>query len=75
VKIAVISFLVVVLLFQAWVSYRVARSDVYERDQKSAQLTFIWLLPALGAIIALNVLREAEPSTDQRTASEEQRKG
>ncbi len=55
-------FLILVVGFQLWVSYRVVRADIYERDQKSAQLWFIWLLPALGAVIAFFVLRDADPS-------------
>lgn len=56
----VVLFLLAVAAFQAWVSYRVARSKYYEREQKSAQLAFIWMLPALGAVIAFMMLRSID---------------
>lgn len=71
----VFAFLCLVLAFQAWVSFRVMRTDVYERQQKSAQLTFIWMLPVLGAVIAFYVLREADPDPRQAQRQTEQRRG
>ena len=59
-KLIVLFFLLVVAGFQLWVSYRVARSKCYEREQKSAQLAFIWMLPALGAVIAFMMLRSID---------------
>lgn len=61
-KSMVLVFLFAAVAFQLWVSYRVIRSQTYEREQKSAQLGFIWMLPALGAIITFMVLRDAESS-------------
>lgn len=61
-KSMVLVFLLAAVAFQLWVSYRVVRSKSFEREQKSAQLGFIWMLPALGAIITFLVLRDAEGS-------------
>lgn len=56
----VVFFLIFIVAFQLWVSYRVFRSKYYEREQKSAQLAFIWMLPALGAVIAFMMLRSID---------------
>ncbi len=49
-----------VAAFQVWVTLRVYRSRLYEPSQKSAQAKLIWLLPALGAVIAFSVLTSEE---------------
>jgi len=49
-----------VVAFQVWVTLRVYRSRLYEPSQKSAQPKLIWLLPALGAVIAFSVLTSEE---------------
>jgi len=69
----VLLFLLAVAGFQAWVSYRVARSKVYERDQKSAQLAFIWMLPALGAVIAFMMLRSIDEYDRPQRDDQDQR--
>ena len=74
-KTTVFLFLAVVVAFQLWVSYRIWRTDVYEHDQKKAQLTFIWMLPALGAVIAFYVLKDADPTMSQNDSNTEQRNG
>jgi hypothetical protein len=56
---ALIGAAVVVLLFDAVASVRVARSEVLSRAQKAAWLLAIWLAPMVGVIFALNVSREA----------------
>ena len=71
-KIPVFLFLAIVMAFQLWVSYRVWRTDLYEREQKKAQLTFIWMLPALGAIIAFYVLKDADPMLPRDDSNTEQ---
>jgi len=62
---------VVLLLigFQVWLSARVYRSDLYERQQKVWQLQIIWLLPILGSGIVFYMLRDAEPKTAADSSS------
>ena len=52
--------LLIALAFQGWVTYRVARSRVFERAQKLNQAKLIWLLPVLGAIMVFSVLHQEE---------------
>ena len=47
-----ITILAVVLLYQLFVSIFVMRSIEYSRFQKYLQLSLVWLLPLLGAVIA-----------------------
>jgi hypothetical protein len=58
--IVVVGALVALALFQIVLSVRVARSDMYERQQKIWQIWLIWLVPILGAGIAFHMLRDAE---------------
>jgi hypothetical protein len=51
--------LIAVALFQARVTRRVWRSQVFDRPQKVAQSKLIWLLPVVGAALVASVL-EAE---------------
>jgi hypothetical protein len=48
--------LLALALFQAAVSAWVFRSSMYDRQQKERQVWMIWLLPAIGASIALFLL-------------------
>ena len=52
--------LVIALGFQAWVTYRVVRTRVFERAQKLNQAKLIWLLTVLGAIMVFSVLTQEE---------------
>jgi uncharacterized membrane protein len=52
--------LLIAVLFQGWVTYRVFRSRVFERSQKLNQAKLIWLLPVLGAIMVFSVLHQEE---------------
>ncbi len=52
--------LVIALGFQAWVTYRVWRTRVFERSQKLNQAKLIWLLPVLGAVMVFSVLTQEE---------------
>jgi hypothetical protein len=52
--------LLIALAFQGWVTWRVARSRVFERSQKMNQAKLIWLLPVLGAIMVFSVLHQEE---------------
>lgn len=52
--------LLLALSFQGWVTYRVARTRVFERAQKLNQAKLIWLLPVLGAVMVFSVLHQEE---------------
>jgi hypothetical protein len=47
---------------QVWATVRVYRSDLYERDQKWMQAKLIWLVPLIGAMLVLSVLKEDDTS-------------
>jgi hypothetical protein len=46
--------------FQGLATWRVWRSDAYERNHKVAQTRLIWFLPLVGAVLVLMMLRDAE---------------
>ena len=48
------------LVFQIWVTLRVRRTPIYDRQQKSAQAKLIWLVPVVGAAIVFSVLVSEE---------------
>lgn len=49
-----------IFAFQAWVTVRVFRSQLYERKQKIWQAQLIWLLPIIGAGVVFSVLQDDE---------------
>ena len=53
-------FFIALLAFQVWVSWRVWRTDLYLKTEKSAQFKLIWLVPLLGAVIVYSVLSEED---------------
>jgi hypothetical protein len=55
-----ILFFIALLGFQVWVSWRVWRTDLYVKSEKSAQFKLIWLVPLLGAVIVYSVLSEED---------------
>ena len=61
--------LVGVIGFQVWLTRRVWRSSLYERDQKLAQAKLIWLLPVLGAAIVFTVLQQEDEAARNATKS------
>lgn len=64
---------VTVLAFQAWLTRRVFRSQLYERKQKIRQAQLIWLLPILGAGLVFTILQEdlqAERQAERDAASQ-----
>ncbi len=64
---------VTVLAFQAWLTRRVFRSQLYERKQKIWQAQLIWLLPILGAGLVFTILQEdlqAERQAERDAASQ-----
>ena len=46
------------VVFQAWLTVRVFRSELYERKQKIWQAQLIWLLPVIGAGLVFSILQE-----------------
>ena len=52
--------LLVILGFQARTSFRVWKSQLFDRPQKSAQLKLIWLLPLIGAVLVSSVLEDED---------------
>jgi hypothetical protein len=40
---------------------RIARSDLYTPSQKTAQILIIWLIPIVGSIVVLSVLKATAP--------------
>jgi cytochrome bd-type quinol oxidase subunit 2 len=46
------------VVFQAWLTLRVFRSQIYERKQKIWQAQLIWLLPIIGAGLVFTILEE-----------------
>ena len=56
-----------VIVFQAWVTWKVRRSDDYDTGQKNAQTKLIWMLPLLGAAIAFAAL---EPEEDRKSPTD-----
>jgi putative copper export protein len=59
---------VAVVVFQAWLTRRVFKSQLYERKQKIWQAQLIWLLPILGAGLVFTILQE-----DRQAEREQQR--
>jgi hypothetical protein len=55
----------VVLSIPLWLNIKatrlVLRDALSERNQKVAQLLFVWLVPLIGALVVLAVHRRAEP--------------
>jgi hypothetical protein len=56
----VLASLVFILALDVFASARVIRSDLISQPQKVAWLLFAWLVPILGATLALQVSRELD---------------
>jgi hypothetical protein len=54
--------LLALVLLQVWATVRVYRSDLYEREQKWMQTKLIWLVPLIGAMLVLSVMKEDDTS-------------
>lgn len=57
--------LLVAIAFQVWLTVRVFRSNLFERDQKMNQAKLIWLLPVIGAAIVFSVLIQEDEALRQ----------
>ena len=52
--------LAVLAIFQAWLTVRVLRSDLYDRKQKIWQTQLIWFVPIIGAGLVFYILSDQE---------------
>jgi putative copper export protein len=57
-EIGLLALLAAVAVFQAWLTMRVWRSNLYDRKQKVMQTQLVWLLPIIGASLVLYVLHQ-----------------
>lgn len=60
-----ISILLLLLLpLNAWATRAVVRDSLSSREQRTAQIAFVWLVPLIGALLTLYLKRaELEPPT------------
>ena len=63
--IVVVCALVALTVFQAILTRRVWRSDLYDRPQKLTQTRLVWFVPLVGAVIVFMMLSHAS-GEDQR---------
>ncbi|HMJ53767.1 MAG TPA: hypothetical protein VK540_16895 [Polyangiaceae bacterium] len=61
-EIFLVVVLVVVAVFQGWLTVQVFKSALYDRRQKILQTQLIWLLPILGSGLVFTMLRDDLPS-------------
>ena len=51
----------------AYTNYKLIKSDYYEKQQKIYQSLIIWLIPFIGMIIVLTLLKEDDKITKNQT--------
>jgi D-alanyl-lipoteichoic acid acyltransferase DltB (MBOAT superfamily) len=51
--------LVLLLIYQLWVTVLICRADEYDSKQRNMQCLAIWLIPFLGALTCQLVLRSS----------------
>ena len=69
-KSEIVMLLIALIIYQAYATVLVMKSEHFDDTQKLRQVIFIWLIPFVGAIlvrIALNAA-EREPKPADRTA-------
>jgi hypothetical protein len=54
------SLIVVLVLIDAWATRAVLRDQLSSSGQRTAQVAFVWLVPVVGALLAL-YLKRREP--------------
>jgi len=59
---------VAILLINIVASIQVLRTPEHEVLQRVGQIVFVWLLPVIGAIVTLHILRESH-HTERRSDS------
>ena len=50
--------LVFLAALNSWVSWRIMQDDLSTKFQRTAQVAFVWLVPLLGALPALHLLKK-----------------
>lgn len=75
-----VGVLIAVLAWQVWMTVRVLRSDLFEREQRLWQARLIWLLPVVGAAFVFALLKDEEESARRwgaitRDKSADERRG
>ena len=66
-EIVVFLAIAAVVVFQAWLTRRVFKSQLYDKKQKIWQAQLIWLLPIIGAGLVFSVLHDDQKA--ERDAS------
>lgn len=66
-EIVVVVVVAAVVAFQAWLTRRVFKSQLYERKQKIWQAQLIWLLPILGAGLVFSILQDDRKAEREAT--------
>jgi hypothetical protein len=52
-----LSALILICIFNGWVTRRVFQDGLSSSSQRIAQVALIWLVPAVGALVVLNLQR------------------
>jgi len=58
--------IIFISLINAYVSYKVLRSELYDKSQKVFQLLIIWFIPLFGMALVLFFLRDELASTSRK---------
>ena len=58
-------FIVLLVIYQLWVTRLIFRSDEYDSKQRNLQCLVIWLLPFLGALTCHLVLRSSRAAINR----------
>ena len=51
--------LLLLVALNSWATYRIVRERIPSHLQRVAQFAFVWLLPILGAVLALSLNRQS----------------
>jgi hypothetical protein len=62
--------LVLLAALDCFATSRIVRSGLYTSRQKAAQVLVIWLVPIVGPIVVLSVLKTAEPPRGYASAED-----
>jgi hypothetical protein len=60
---------VILILGNLYVTYKLLKSELYEKQQKIYQILIIWLLPLIGTIVVLMFLSEDDKKTKRQNNS------
>ena len=63
----------VCVLVNARATVALVRSDAYSTFQKTAQVILVWLVPILGVLLVLYLLREVQPPRPAGSSADAQR--